>query len=241
MAAAKARPKSADAALPVKERVKAALVSLEKRGSKSFREDMVARYGITTQDKTLGVSMAVIQKYAKELGRDHDFAAALWDSGVYEGRMLAIYVEEPEKLTPAQMDRWAKDCDNWAVCDTVCFKLFDQSPHAFAKIEQWAKRREEFVKRTAFALLASTALHGRGVEDGPYLNGLKLIEAAADDERNFVKKGVSWALRSIGGRKSPVTKAAALKLATKLAGSESASARFIGKEALRQFAKGRGK
>lgn len=239
--AAKTKVKSTDAALPVPARVKAALAFLEKQGAKAFREAMGARFGITTRDKTLGVSMAVIQKYAKELGRDHAFASALWTTGVYEARMLAIFVEEIDRVTPAQMDRWAKDSDNWAVCDTICFKLFDQSPHAFAKVEQWATRREEFVKRCAFALLASVAQHRRGGDDAPYLNGLKLIEAASGDERNFVKKGVSWALRSISERKSAVTKAAALKVATKLAASQSAPARFIGKDALRHIAKRAGK
>ena len=102
------------------------------------------------------------------------------------------------------MDRWTRDLDNWAVCDTLCFKLFDQTPHAFAMVDRWADDPAEFVRRTAFALLASLALHDKKSGDEPFLARLPLIEAAATDERNFVKKGVSWALRSIGGRKSPV-------------------------------------
>ena len=98
------------------------------------------------------------------------------------------------------MDRWCRDFDNWAICDTVCFHLFDRTPHAWAKVTEWCDRPDEFVKRAAFALLASLALHDKPAADEPFLEGLPLIERAATDERNFVKKGVNWALRRIGRR-----------------------------------------
>jgi 3-methyladenine DNA glycosylase AlkD len=221
----------------LKTRVAQALAWLKAHGSKQVREDMVVRYGITTQDKTFGVAMANIQKLAKELGRDHDLAAALWASGCYEARLLASMVDEPARVTPAQMDRWAKDFDNWGTCDTVCFKLFDQSPHAMAKVAQWAVRREEFVKRAGFALLACAALHTKGGDNGPFLRALPLIEAGARDERNFVKKGVSWALRAVGGRKDLETKAAALAVAKRLAAASEAAPRWVGKDALRALTK----
>jgi len=185
----------------------------------------------------LGVSMANLQKIAKRLGRDHDLAAALWETGVYEARMLASLVDDPAQVTPAQMDAWRADFDNWAIVDTVCFKLFDQSPHAFAKIEAWAGLNDEFGRRAAFALLACLALHHKGDDDRPYLEGLALIERAATDDRNFVKKAVNWALRAIGLRDSPMLKAAALDTARRLAASPEPSARWIGKDAVRAFAK----
>jgi 3-methyladenine DNA glycosylase AlkD len=224
------------AAPSIEGRVKDALARLARQGSKKFREDMVARYGITTQDKTLGVSMARIQKLGKEIGRDQALAEALWDAGVYEGRMLAIYVAEPERVTPKLMDRWARDFDNWAVVDTACFKLFDQTPHAWVKIVQWAKRREEFVKRAAFALLACVALHDKKAGDDVFLRALALIEEGARDERNFVKKGVSWALRAVGMR-SVGLRAAAGALAEQLAAGDEPAARWIGKDALKALTK----
>jgi 3-methyladenine DNA glycosylase AlkD len=219
-------------------RVKQALAALEKQGSKSFREDMVKRYGITTQDRTFGVSMAKIQTLAKDLGRDHDFAGALWQTGVYEGRMLAIYVAEPKRLTAKEMEAWARDFDNWGVCDTACFKLFDQTPHAWAKAGQWVTRREEFVKRAGFALIACLALHNKGGDPAPYLKALALIERGAEDERNFVKKGVSWALRAIGGKRDAGLKSAAIEVAERLATSADAAPRWVGKDALRALSKG---
>jgi 3-methyladenine DNA glycosylase AlkD len=199
------------------------------------RDDMQPRYGIVTA-KAMGVPMAKMQLVAKQLGRDHALAAALWESGWYEARMLASMVEDPALVTPVQMDRWRADFDNWAIVDTVCFKLFDQVPHAFGKVDEWASLNDEFGRRAAFALLASCALHGRGV-DGDYLARLPLIEAAATDERNFVKKGVSWALRAVGGKKSPALRQAARALAARLAEAPDRTARWIGKDALRDFAK----
>ena len=130
--------------------VRDVLTFLERRGTKKNRDGM-ARYAITAP-KAFGVSVATLQQLAKRLGRDHELALALWDTGWYEARMLAAFVDEPARVTSAQMDRWAKDFDNWAICDTHCFHLFDRTPHAWKKVRQWSRRREEFVKRAAFAL-----------------------------------------------------------------------------------------
>jgi 3-methyladenine DNA glycosylase AlkD len=193
----------------------------------------MARFGIVTP-KAFGVSMATMKPLVKQTARNHELALALWDSGWHEARALASFLDEPARVTPAQMDAWAKSFCNWADCDTACFHLFDKTPHAFKKIEQWSKRREEFVKRAAFALLASVASHDKQAPDAKFLECLPLIEAAAGDDRNFVKKGVSWALRTIGERNTKLNKAAT-KVAERLASSEIASARWIGKDALRQL------
>jgi 3-methyladenine DNA glycosylase AlkD len=214
------------------DRVREALTWLERRGSKRNRDGM-ARYGIVA-DKVFGVSVADTQKLAKHIGRDHGLALALWKTGWYEARMLTAFVDEPARVTPSQMDRWARDFDNWAICDTLCFHLFDRTPHAWNKVRLWSTRREEFVKRAAFALLAGLALHDKEAGDEPFLQSLKLIERAATDERNFVKKGVSWGLRVLG-RRNRALNAAAISLARRLAESSSACARSIGKEAMREL------
>ncbi len=196
--------------------------------------DNLARFGISAKN-ALGVSMANIQKLAKRFGRNHELALALWETGCYEARLLTAFVDEPSLVTPQQMDRWCRDFDNWGICDTLCFKLFDQTPHAWAKVKQWSTRRAEQEKRAAFALLASLAGHDKSATNEQFLEGLELIEAAATDERNFVKKGVSWALRRIGSRNA-VLNAAAVTLSEKLAASPNAAARWIGRDALREFA-----
>jgi 3-methyladenine DNA glycosylase AlkD len=141
-------------------RVARALAWLRKHSSRANRDGM-ARYAIPS-DKALGVKMGDIQKLARLLGRDHALALELWETDVYEARMLCAYIDEIEKVTPALMDRQARDFDNWAICDTLCFALWVRSPHAFQKIRLWSGRRGEYVKRAAFALLASVALRGMG-------------------------------------------------------------------------------
>ena len=148
--------------------------------------------------------------------------------------MLTAFLGEPERLTPRQMDAWCRDFDSWGICDTLCFHLFDRTPHAFAKVDQWAKRREEFVKRAAFALLASLALHDKRAPDEAFLRCLPLIEGAATDDRNFVKKGVSWALRLIGRRNRELN-AAAVALAKRLCESPEPAARWIGRDAFKEL------
>ena len=207
---------------------------LERKGTRRYREGL-ARYGIFT-DRAFGVSVAEIKKLAKQVGRDHELALSLWETGWYEARMLAAFVDEPERVTAAQMDRWTRDFDNWGICDTLCFHLFDRTPHAWRKIAQWSRRREEFVKRAAFALLAGVALHDRKAPDKPFLDSLALIERNAGDGRNFVRKGVSWALRTIGHRNESLHRAA-IKTATKLAGSTDRTERWVGKDAMKDLSR----
>jgi 3-methyladenine DNA glycosylase AlkD len=214
-------------------RVKEALAWLERRRSKRVREDMESRYGIITP-KAYGVPVSVIQQLGKQLGRDHELAAALWETEWYEARMLTAFVDEPERVTPAQMDRWARDFDNWGICDTICFHLFDRTAHAWKKVGPWSKRREEFVKRAAFALLAGLSLHDKKADDKAFLRTLPLIERAAGDDWNFVKKGVSWALR-VMGRRNHALNAACLDTARRLVGSEQPAAQWIGRQAVKEL------
>jgi 3-methyladenine DNA glycosylase AlkD len=217
---------------PLRDRLKAVLAQLHRKASKKNLEGMT-RYGIPNEN-ALGVSVGDLRKLAKPLGHDHELAEALWSTGIYEARMLASFVDDPARVTPAQMDRWCRDFDNWAICDTVCFQLFDRTPHAFRKVAQWSRSRGEFQRRAAFALLASVAAHDRTAPDELFLKHLPLIEKAASDDRNFVKKGVLWALRAVGER-SPVLHEQALLLARRLTALGEGAARWVGTGALREL------
>jgi 3-methyladenine DNA glycosylase AlkD len=209
---------------------------LERNGSARYRADMAKRYGIVTKTKVYGTPVGKLRAIAKEIGPDHELAKRLWATKIHDARMLATMIDDPARVTPAQMDRWVKDCDNWALVDTACFHYWDRTPHAFARIEKWSRAKSELEKRAAFALLASAALHGRGT-DQEHVRGLSLIEREASDPRNFVKKAVSWALRAIGSKKSKKLRAEARALATRLAASTDPTERWNGKAALRAFAK----
>ena len=210
---------------------------LKQLEAKSTAHDLanLKRFGIAAS-KPLGVSMKNIQVVARAVGRDHAPAQALWRTGVYEARMLAAFVDEPSEVTPAQMDRWCRDFDNWGICDTVCFKLFDQSPHAWSRVPKWVKQKGEFQKRAGFALLACLAGHDKSATDAQFIRGLRFIEHSAVDDRDLVAKGISWALRRIGTRNKKLY-AASLAVARRLAASDDASARWVGKDAIRDLSR----
>ena len=217
----------------LEDQVQSALKWLKSHSTKATLEGM-ARYAIPS-DHAYGVAMKDIKALGKTLGRNQALAAALWDTGVYEARMLASFVGDPAQLTSAQMDRWCKDFDNWAYCDTMCFNLFDRTPHAWVKVKQWSSKRNEFEKRTAFALLWSLTVHDKDSGDEPFIAGLALIEREAGDERHFVKKAVSMALRAVGKRNRTLN-AAAVAVARRLADSNDPTAKWVGKDALRELA-----
>ena len=209
------------------------LAWLDRKGTRRNIQGM-ARYGIVAR-RAFGVQMGTLLALKKRLGTDHALSLALWKTGWYEARLLAAMVGDPSRVTRRQMSAWAADFENWADCDTVCFHLFDRTPHAWEKARQWATSPREFVKRAAFALMASLALHDKAAADMRYRAFLPLIERGAKDERNFVKKGVSWGLRSIG-RRSRGLHRAALAVSQRLARSEDAPSRWVGKDALRELA-----
>jgi 3-methyladenine DNA glycosylase AlkD len=210
----------------------AAVAQLKSHATKATLDGM-ARYGLPSEN-ALGVPVSKIQVVAKKLGKDHALVDALWETGVYEARLLTAYVGEPAKVTAGQMDRWCDDFDNWGVVDTLCFVLWDRTPVAWGKIEPWVKRKDEFGRRAGYVLIACLAAHDGEAGDAEFLRVLPLIERGAEDDRNFVKKGVSWALRMVG-RRNVVLNKAALEVAQRLAESDHAAKRWIGKGAVKEL------
>ncbi len=193
----------------------------------------MGRFGINPRN-TYGVSIPVLRKMAKELGRNHSLASLLWESGVHEARILACMIDMPEKVTGAQMDRWVKDFDSWDVCDQCCSNLFDKTKAAREKALEWSSRKEEFVKRAGFALMAALSFHDKKAPDATFLKFLQAIEEEATDDRNFVKKSVNWALRQIGKRNLRLNKAP-IRTARKIQTINSKSAHWIAADALREL------
>lgn len=212
--------------------VDAILHELATLGSQDNRAGQ-ARFGINTE-RAFGVSIAALRPIARRLKRDHSLAVALWRTGNHEARILAAFIDEPAKVTPQQMDEWAADFDSWDLCDQICGSLFDRTPYAEAKIRSWAADDREFVRRAAFALIASVAVHRKDLRDDALLPFLDLVEAHATDPRNFVKKAVNWALRQVGKR-SPSLHGPALNVAERLAASSDKTARWIGRDAVREL------
>lgn len=193
----------------------------------------MARYGMSTE-KRLGVSVPEMRKLAKGIGRDHGLASALWETGIPEAMILASMIADPDQLTEAQMDAWVCDLDSWDVCDQACMNLFEKSPLAWEKIEDWSQREGEFVVRAGYALLACLAWHDEAAADEAFLEMIPVIERGATDPRNYVKKAVSWALRNIGKRNRRLH-TVALKAAERLRESDSKPARWIASQSIRDL------
>ncbi len=174
----------------------------------------MARFGIQGK-RVLGISIPTLRKLAKEIGKNHTLAQELWDTGIHEARILAGYVDDPEEVTPAQMDRWAADFDSWDLCDQLCANLFDRTPYAFAKAKAWSRCEPEFVRRAGFALMAALAWHDGHTADQPFEEFFPMIVEGSTDGRNYVKKAVSWALRQIGKR-NPVLNRRAVAVAEQI-------------------------
>ncbi len=192
----------------------------------------MARYGINTNN-TLGISIYVLRTIAKQIGRNDALAGELWASGIHEARILASYITTPAAISEARIEEWVADFDSWDVCDQVC-GLFEQTPYAYQKANEWSARPEEFVKRAAFALMAGLAVHDKHAEDGRFEQFFPIILHQASDDRNFVKKAVNWALRNIGKRNRHLNDKA-LALARQIQQINSKSARWIAADALREL------
>jgi 3-methyladenine DNA glycosylase AlkD len=193
----------------------------------------MARFGIYAKT-VYGVSLPHLKRLARQIGKDHLLAQELWSSGAHEARLLACFIENPGEVTRRQMDRWASDFDNWAVCDGCCLHLFAKVPFAQEKAATWSVRNGEFVRRAGFSMMAVLAVHDKKATDALFLQWLRLIKDASSDERNFVKKAVNWALRQIGKRNPRLNKAA-VKTAKEIQKLDSTSARWIAADALREL------
>ena len=213
-------------------RVDAILAALRARARPGAVEGM-ARYGIRSAN-VIGVSAPDLRRIARRTGTDDALARALWTTGIHDARVLATMLADPARTTPARALRWAKDLDNWAVCDALCLCLLVRVPSAHELSAAWAKRREEFVRRASFSLLACLAVHDKENGDGPFRAGLARAETAATDDRNFVRKAVNWALRQIGKR-NRILNAAAVATARRIRDQGTPSARWIASDALREL------
>ncbi len=193
----------------------------------------MARFGINPEN-TYGVSIPKLRRIAKEAGKDHALAGKLWASGIHEAKILASMIDEPKAVTEEQMEVWVRDFDSWDVCDQLCMNLFDKVPLAWQKIADWSEREEEFVKRTAYTLIACLAWDDKKAEDEKFVGLLPVIIKGTTDERNFVRKAVNWALRQIGKRNLNLNKAA-IKTAEEIRKIDSKAARWIAADAIREL------
>ena len=195
--------------------------------------DGMLKFGIKG-DQRLGLSMPELRKMGKSIGKDHDLALKLWSTKIPDAMILAALVGDPDKVTEEQADNWVKDISSWDVCDQLCMNLFEKIPFAIEKISEWSKRDEEYVKRVPYAMIACIAWHDKAAPDELFTGFFPVIKSCSTDERNYVKKAVSWALRHIGKRNLNLNKEA-LKLASEIKDIDSKAARWIASDVIREL------
>ena len=193
----------------------------------------MARYGINPEG-TLGVSMPQLRQLSRKIGKNHSLGIDLWDSKIHEARILAALISKPDMLTESQMETWVTGFDSWDVCDQVCSNLFDRSAFAVKKAFEWSSRDEEFVRRAGFVIMSALAVHNKKLPDEQFIEFLPVIVSFSQDDRNFVKKAVNWALRQIGKRNRTLNQAA-IATANQISEQNSAAARWIASDALREL------
>lgn len=194
----------------------------------------MARFGIETSSGRLGISVSHLRMIAKETGKDHELALALWDTAIPEARILASMIADPSRVTSSQMNAWVRDFNSWDICDQVCSNLFDKTPFAWEKIEEWAADECEFVRRAGYVMIACLAVHAKSAPDESFTAVFPIITAGATDPRNFVRKAVNWAVRSIGKR-NPTLNKAAITLSEEILTIDNKTARWIARDALREL------
>jgi 3-methyladenine DNA glycosylase AlkD len=205
---------------------------LRRRGNSKAVAGML-RFGIQTA-MALGVSTPQLRDLARKVGTPHELAEKLWKTGIHEARILASMIDDPAKVSEDQMEKWAADFDSWDVVDGCCGNLFDSTRFAVRKAHEWSERKEEYVKRAGFVLMAEMAVHDENASDKTFLDFLPVIVREASDERNFVKKAVNWALRQIGKRNA-ILNAAAIKTCAEIKDSDSRSGKWIAADAIREL------
>jgi 3-methyladenine DNA glycosylase AlkD len=193
----------------------------------------MARYGINTE-KRLGVQIPGLRQLAKETGKNHQIALELWQTGIAEARILAAMTDEPEKVTEQQMENWVKDINSWDIDDQITMNLFEKTPLSWKKITDWSQRPEEFVRRTAYSLLACLAWHNKTATDQQFTQLFPVIASGATDERKSIQKAISWALRTIGKR-NPQLNRAAIQLAQEIQQTNTKPARWIANDVTREL------
>jgi 3-methyladenine DNA glycosylase AlkD len=208
------------------------LRELKALANPAVREKM-SYFGVNVP-KAQGISAPILHALARRIRKDHQLAGELWASGIHEARILAALIGDAEKVTARQMDRWARDFNSWDVVDASCRYLYAFAAPAWQKVEAWSRRPEEYVKRAAFSLAAYLSYLDKRSPDGRFERLLRIVERESDDDRNFVRKSVNWALRNIGKRNLRLNRAA-IRTAERIRLRGSRAARWIAADALREL------
>ncbi len=205
---------------------------LREMGDEGYRHRM-KNFGIKTT-RAHGVAVWKIRDLAKSIGSNHKLAEELWNEKLHEARTLATLIADPKQMSRAAMDRWVKSIESWDICDAACGNLFDKTPYAYEKARKWVKQEREFTRRAGFVLMANLAVHDKRAAVKDFRPFFNLIKQNCDDDRNFVKKAATWALRQIGKRSATLCREA-IAVGEELLACDSTVCQWVARDALREL------
>lgn len=191
------------------------------------------KFGVSARN-SLGIYHKDLKVISKRIGSNNALALELFDSGIYEARILCSQIYDPELITEEQMEKWVATFENWEICDSFCMGFFAKSKHALPKAIKWSSAENEFIKRAGFVIMASYGFANKHASNKTFAQFFPIIEQEATDERVYVKKAVNWALRNIGKRNIDLNTSAVL-VANKLLSRDDKTAKWIANNALKEL------
>lgn len=192
------------------------------------------KFGVSTATKTLGIYQKDLKLLAKEIGKNTQLGVELFDTQIYEARILCSKICNPVEVTEEMMETWVVCFDTWEICDSFCMELFKYNDLAVEKAFEWSLSEEEFTKRAGLVLMAVYGFANKNADNTVFESFFPVLIREAHDERIYVKKAVNWALRQIGKRNIDL-KEKAILVANEIGNLESKSAQWIAKDALREL------
>lgn len=208
------------------------LTELEQLGSPEVKA-IKEKFAITAENSH-GIFLKDIKALAKRIGKNDALALELFDTGVYEARVLCSKIYNPRNVTEDLMEKWSASFENWEICDTFCMGFLGTTQFAVPKAYEWVERDGEFQKRAGFVLMTVHAFTDKKATNDVYRAFFPVMIRHANDERTYVMKGINWALRQIGKRNKDLYQEA-METANTILALNTKPARWIAKDALRQL------
>jgi 3-methyladenine DNA glycosylase AlkD len=154
--------------------------------------------------EAIGVGLTKLRRIAKKVGRDAELAASLWDSDVYELKLVGLLVDDPKRITVEQAERQVEQLADgqlahvFASCDATLAK----SDIAVGLAESWTRHTDAMRRRCGQTLVyeLSKSKKKSAPDDAWFQRHIAHIDATWRDEDVDVRMAMATALMGMGKR-----------------------------------------
>ena len=171
-------------------------------------------FGLNTVP-SYGIGVTKIKKLAKQIKKDHDLALKMWDTPIFEGRLLSIFIENSKEVTLDQINSQIPNSQGFMLADYYCQEIIVKTEFCDDLIEKWTKSKNNHIKKSGFALLYAKAKLDKKADDEFFEPYLEQIEKELQKAENWTKESMNYALMYIGSRTKKLNKKA-LAIAKKI-------------------------